>query len=785
MHEYTLPGCSTRPLGSYLKGLAVFRLVAEQKDPDVTAWWDKGTFRVHTRLAPEELTSFFCEQYTPTPIITPWNGGSSFYPGDNTEGLEAIVQTGDSRFRIYKEAIEAVSSWPEWGKNVNTVRELMAALQGMISSSNPGKKQDELFTLQNNITNLAEKVKTTEGGDPLGMRLVDLSSRASEKAEVYKQLWNTAKKARTVYTKDIREQTKKIILPLCRSRLPDACLEWLDALCAIHADGEISYHQVLGSGGNDARLDFGNNFMKKISALLLGSDQSASRKFLSASLWGTSVEGLPKTKIGQFDPGRAGGYNQGMGIEAKDFTASPWDFILTIEGTLLLASSVGKRQGVSTGSTLTSPFTVRFSPVGFTSNVYTEPEGPETEIWMPLWNQPARYGEIKQLFSEGRCSIGKRQAKSGLEFSRAVGTLGVDRGITAFERYGFLKRRGENKVALPAGKIAVRFKPSLELVNELDPLLSKLDQFLRAFKKPPTSFLQARQKIDQNIFNCTLQPDPVQFLKIVRSLGQMEKRIALRDRDKDPKLPQPLFGLSPQWIIKSDDGSPETRIAAALASIHSTGKVGPIRSNMAGVRAQAPWHWEDRDSQQHWFGSDLTEKLGNVLTYRLMDAERKSVSNIPFMGNLELSPYDVMPFLHQETKDDLLEDLLWGFTLINWRKSGIQSIRNKWEKPTQQTVLSRTWCLLKLLHHPNKIKGHSFKREKSISHLLQAHRVDEACNKATQRLRISNLHPFPIYFEEELEPQRLLASLMLPVKDQHILENLVLERTTITGETHA
>lgn len=784
MHDYQLPGCATRPMASYLKALAVFRLLHEQKDPEVQACWDQDTFFIRTSLNSDEFTSFFVEEYVPTPIITPWNGGSGFYPGDSREGIDAILNTEDSRFQQYKQAISSVLSWPEWAKQLDTCQELMDVLQSMIDVTNPGKKQDDLVKLKSHIQQEATKVQDKEGNDPLSMTLDEIEQLSKDKPKAYKLFWSSLKKARTKYSEHIRQQTKEIIIPLCRSRLPDICLPWLDALCAIHADGKPSYNQILGTGGNDARLDFGNNFMKRISSLLLGNERSQSIDFLSASLWNTPIQGLPKVKIGQFDPGRAGGYNQGMGIEAKDFKANPWDYVLTMEGTLALASSVARRQNVAIGSNLTSPFTVRFSAIGFTSSEYTEPSGAETEIWMPLWPRPAYYPEVKQLFAEGRSSVGRRQAKSGLDFSRAVGTLGVDRGISAFERYGFLKRRGDNKVALPAGKIPVRFRPSLELLNELDPLIARLDQFRRGFQNPPAAFIRAREQIDESIFDCSLQPDAQHFLKIVRSFGKMERYLAQRDRTKEPRFHQPLYGLSPQWLSQCDDGSPEIRVAAAIVSIHQSGKVGPIRSNMAGVSGQSPWQWDDQRSQQHWYGSDLIERLGNVVTYRLMDAERKSVPRVPFQAYIEISPYDVMPFIYEETDDIIINDLLWGFTLIDWRKTGLTRVKRKWKQPLVQTVLSRTWSLLKLLHLPRKIRGQTFKREKSISNLLQAGRIDEACDKAIQRLKVSDLHPFPIHFEEDLDPRRLLASLMIPVKDEHLLEELVLEDATKKGEAN-
>ena len=51
------------------------------------------------------------------------------------------------------------------------------------------------------------------------------------------------------------------------------------------------------------------------------------------------------------------------------------------------------------------------------------------EMWLPLWETPAGYGEIRELFGEGRATVGRRPAKDGLDFARAVAALGIDRGI--------------------------------------------------------------------------------------------------------------------------------------------------------------------------------------------------------------------------------------------------------------------------------------------------------------------------------------------------------------------
>ena len=74
-----LPGCTPEPLMGYLKALGVFRLGAEQVDPAAKLSWRGGVACLESTLDRDGLIEFFVKQYRPTPIVTPWNGGSGFY----------------------------------------------------------------------------------------------------------------------------------------------------------------------------------------------------------------------------------------------------------------------------------------------------------------------------------------------------------------------------------------------------------------------------------------------------------------------------------------------------------------------------------------------------------------------------------------------------------------------------------------------------------------------------------------------------------------------------------
>ena len=77
-HQVILEGCSTEPMAGYLKALAVFRLVSEQADPKARGWWVGNAFCLESKFDAEALSQFFLDEYAPTPIIAPWNGGSGF-----------------------------------------------------------------------------------------------------------------------------------------------------------------------------------------------------------------------------------------------------------------------------------------------------------------------------------------------------------------------------------------------------------------------------------------------------------------------------------------------------------------------------------------------------------------------------------------------------------------------------------------------------------------------------------------------------------------------------------
>lgn len=774
MSRLSLDGCRTQPLSSYLKALGIFRLLAEQKESSVKACWEGSSFCLYSQMTEETLTSFFLEEYEPTPIIAPWNGGSGFYPGDKTEGIDSILNSETERLNRYREVIRTVRSWKELPSVPENTLGITEMLKEMIGNLTPGKRKDQLNELVKEIVTVSS---TMEGLDDMDIKTISISDlkvlkqqeKGSAKQSLSK-LINALKKGRTECKKQSRSgKGKEAMLSICRNRLSDEVLEWLDATYALDSQGNAMFNPLLGTGGNEGRLEFTNNFMQKVNEVLTRDD---SKMLLNSSLWGHATPGLTFGKIGQYDPGKAGGFNQGNGIETKDFKINPWDFVLMIEGSLFMASSIVRRSPSDPKSLLSSPFTVSCTPVGFASSEYSERGRAET--WLPCWKTLTGYPELRYIFSEGRSLVKRKRAKTGMDFSRSISTLGVDRGISSFERYTFIERRGQSYVAIPSGSYPVQYRREVEYLQELDPILSQLDSFIRSLPSIPATLEKARRNIEQSMFRCSVTPSPENFQKLICSLGHVERFMATRDRNGKASMAKPLVGLSPKWLSLCDNGKPEVRLAGSLASIGTSGVIGPLRTYLSGVSPISPYKWDGKSNSQCWTGNSLPERLSSVLQRRVMDAQRYSVSEVPLRGSVLLAPSDIMPFLFSETEDGLLEDLLWGFQYILWKKYGLRDVSRNWSTSVNEHLISRTWGLLKLLHSPLGVQGISLRMEPRITALLRAGRVKEACMVASTRLRVSGLNPRTSDFNESIEPLRLLASLMFPVKSMAGLEKMIL-----------
>ena len=766
-----LSGCRPEPMAGYLKALGVFRLVAEQADPETRGYWTPTGFRLDSRLDEAELAAFFLDRYSPTPIVAPWNSNSGFYEGDRREGMDAIFRSDSERFQEYRETIRAIQSFPEMPAGELTLGRMLECVEAE-AERKTGKQRRRLIDLAEQARTAIRNTGREDFSLTVEMMKAWKSGAAKSEIVQITALLKAAKKLLTEAKRVARAGDKEQIVLACRNRLSDRAVDWLDAAVVMPTEATLDYPPVLGTGGNEGHLEYTNAFMERLANILLSSN-AYSPALLRNALFGGQTEGLEKSSVGQHDPGRAGGYNQGAGIETKDFPSNHWNFVLSLEGAIAWASGVGRRQSVAASRHACSPFTVEARAVGYGSA--NDTDDARAEVWMPLWERPCMFEEIRCLLREGRAEIGGKAASDAIQFAEAASSLGVDRGITGFMRYSLLKRRGDSYIALPAGKFAVQDRREVDLLQDLDPLLDRLDGFKRsAGQSAAAGFLACRKAIDGAIYDVLVHKERVWMKRLLAALGRIEQYFAVRDPHKEPKLNQPLAGLTPRWLQASDDGSVEFRLAAALASIGATGKVGPLRANLSPIDPQRYANWANGSGQRAWAGSDLCGRLAGVLRRRIMDAERLGCEKNPLSAELTVAAEDAATLIHGPVDEDMIEALLFGMGLINWRHDSMRGIAAErtrvWREAAGEARVPRSWVLLKYLFLPGPVTADEgedvvIRCEEAIVPLLCADRVKEACEIAIRRWRVSGLRPPHIGFERDAEGTRLAAALLLPVPE--------------------
>ncbi|MGJ3241641.1 MAG: type I-G CRISPR-associated protein Cas8g1/Csx17 [Opitutales bacterium] len=683
-----LPGCHPVPLASYLKGLGLFRLVAEQADPDARCYWKNEQLVLETKLADEELTAFLLNDYRPSPILAPWNGGSGFYPKDNDTALRAIEGSPADRFSDYRQI---------------------------------------LTCCREEVSRLGFKEKP-------------------EKA------------------------AKEKLLQHLRNTLPDQALAWLDAAYLMGEDGP-KFPPLLGTGGNDGRLDFTNNFMQRLTEVFdaeQGGPGNQSDTLLRAALFESPLPSQGKAPIGQFDPNSAGGANAGTGFDAPS-SVNPWDYLLMLEGALLFAVASAKRLESATIGQLAYPFCVRAAGVGYASESLADEKASRAEMWMPLWDRPTGLHELRSILGEGRAQISGRPARNGVDFARAVATLGVDRGLTAFQRFGFQVRNGLAYFATPLDRLPVQRNRYVRLLEEIDPWLDRFrSRAASTNPEPPAGVASALRRLENSILRLCQTEDPARVQDVLCALGHCERTLARSLRwTRETAHLRPIHGLSVAWANAADTGHAEYRLARSLASstLLAAKNQLPFRYFLEPVN---PWgnHWREENLRDTaWTDGNPVTSLNAILHRQLLIAQ-----NTPAKGETnhfahfarKTAPLpDIAAFIEDALDESLFADLLWGLGLIDWsgRDEGVKSA-----PPTRSPNPDALYGLLKLCFAGSSVREASIPIVPAIHNRAAHGDAEEASKLACRRLRASGLAPaVEELASSESHVRRTAAALIFPV----------------------
>ncbi|WP_089729555.1 type I-G CRISPR-associated protein Cas8g1/Csx17 [Candidatus Thiosymbion oneisti] len=736
MAELILSGCPPTPMAGYLKALGALRLLSDQKPGwSVRGAWREDQFVLLSPAFSDDKTSnldqifeVLLHEYRPSPIISPWNGGSGFF--------------------YREEKLKEIDS--KTGKQKKT---------GIRNQSTTATKTIDAF-LEGTCDRLADYREV------IGLAKSILSDLGLNEAP--------------------KETEKHALIQLLRATLPENALIAVDAGIALTTE-HLGFSPLLGSGWIDGNLDFANNFMQKIKDLIdlsTGQPTPASAAWLKASLSNKAAASLTKGTLGQFFPGRAGGPNSSIGFDGNSLI-NPWDFVLAFEGSLFFATSTTRRLESGDKSSLAYPFTVRSNAAG-TGVLGTGDESKtRDEIWLPLWTRPASVVELKTLFSEGRATVGRRSAHDGLSFARAISGLGVDRGISSFYRYGFLKRFGKNHLATPLSRVEVQSNPKVDLINDLESgyFLDRLRGFARS-KHAPAGIRSQVRRLEDALFTLTRHSDKYTLQKILRITGRICFILSrsAKGREAVPLLPR----LQERWVDKADDESPEFRCAAALAALKCAGTIDhtslPLLSFILPVNRAKPngnWQWAPESRLAVWREGSLPRNLGAIVARRQVKGFEVT-GNTPRVG---AGTVDLHGFFDAGLDEKRLSELLLGLILVeNFPAKLSMTAKDRVSLPASYLVLkplftAHAQLVRSRLLDPNQ----TLPLSGELVANLRANHTQRAVDLGWRRLRASGL-PIPnsprhAPDASNLDGPRLLAALAVPLNSEDLFFCLKAFRT--------
>jgi CRISPR-associated protein Csx17 len=407
--------------------------------------------------------------------------------------------------------------------------------------------------------------------------------------------------------------------------------------------------------------------------------------------------------------------------------------------------------------------------------------------------------------AEGRAQLGREQARNAVEFALAANLLGVDRGIDAFVRFGFLKRNGLAFLAAPLGRIKVKRRPDARLLD--DPALREwIDRLRRACsdkEKTPARYQSALRNIDRAIFTFASRSetgnDAPYLLKVLRSIGQAERTLAGGLSFAKDKYIRPLTDLSSQWLTRADDNSPEFRLAVSLAGMQATRKqeVGPIRAFLEEVEVTKFVNWNPGSTSAVWSKQPLAKNLAAIFRRRQLEAFREGVEGgVPIRSHTFARFDDVLAFLNEEIDDEKLADLLWGLICVEPPKEPLRLEPSEKNIPFEfgaPRLLVNASCIAPRGDFWNIVYGEpNAIHDPDVFHHLATDRrdaVSQCVTRAARRLKSGGLlivgyrnrrHAGrPIEIDSSFHPTRLLASMLFPISNHDLerIANIVLYPT--------
>ncbi len=517
-HTYRLAGIGDRPMGSYLAGLGLMRIIERHVDPKAEFYWQGLDFYIDTNVPESELVPRILADYEAIVAFNPWNKAS---------GVEVNKKTGELS---YVGAIAQIN---------NSKSSRTAAIQELLP---------EFWKLIDKF-----KVNETTFSYPEGAAKLAFIEQCRNRITLPE--WREWADAAIILMEEIDKKGKVSL--------------------------KAKYPALLGSGGNVGAVDIAENYYSSVCLLFhLQTGEpaiNAAACFTKAIFGIDALEVTESKEVKALHLFPSQDYKLDFALSKNsDYAPSGGSSASTVNPALVLLASEGLStfsQNISTidagadsdtgkasGRTL-ARYSLAVATNGASTDLVTldERKSFSEEYFLPLWTEPRTYSRLKARLFEAPLGNESqfylpRQINDGTDFIQAVQSWAIANNITGkFARYAMLPRKGQSNFAVMlevvnVGKNAQR----LDLAADLDEYRRNL-RFYAKSADCPTLVQGAIYHFDR-VFN--------QFIQGKASHSELFMALGKLAPIRQPK------SLRFDWIesLLIESNCPELRLALAIAS---------------------------------------------------------------------------------------------------------------------------------------------------------------------------------------------------------------------------
>lgn len=461
------------------------------------------------------------------------------------------------------------------------------------------------------------------------------------------------------------------------------------ALLASHlvpGEKRNSFNPIFGTGGNAGKRLFVKGWTSAKQAILKpgrGIGAEDLKTDLHAFLHGDSCSILGDFSAGSWFSLANKIYNSGFKKPFADGQITPWAMLLACESFPLLAGSSSRLLGAHRRQFAAFPFVSR-SPAPENEASCGQWLG---DFWAPVWQRPLSLSEVTSVFQSGKAELGGRAALSSAAFAGAIVQRGVDAGLSEFRCFTLQRTTSDNTFESQLSRVVTvpRQNPMFsELIRRVVLLRDRLPEDRKQGKTWRFKGLQG--PIDRALLDLAQvvgeSASERQFEATLSVLDATFAALAKVDRNKAHREAKVAFERLPidllAWLAKHEGGSPEFRIALAIASLKEEVPAGitkPIDRNRSpqpflayriGATGRGRF-WsipKDRPLRAVWSSLDLIDNLCALAKRRLIESPAAAIA--PFRSNFTAPLADVLAFLQGQTDDSLLAQWIDRMSLFDW-----------------------------------------------------------------------------------------------------------------------